>query len=434
MQPMIASMPFVTIAAALRSGQLDLLTFIEEVCNRIDTLDPHICAFVPEPNRRERLLTEAAALQRRFPESESRPPLYGSLLGVKDIFSVDDFPTYAGSQLPPELFVGPEASCVSKLREAGAILLAKTHTTEFAYFEPGPTRNPHNLKHTPGGSSSGSAASVAAGFCSLALGTQTNGSIIRPAAFCGIVGFKPSYGRIATDGLILCATSVDTVGFFMQDIAGISLVASLLCNNWQPATLTKVPVLGVPDGSYLAQASPQGLAAFEKQLTLLGTAGYTVRRVETFGDIEEINQRHRRMVNAEMAQVHATWFAEYEPLYRSRTAQAIHEGQSIGAEELAAARAGRARLRAELEALMVQHHIELWVCPATIGPAPEGIAMTGDPAMSLPWTHAGMPAITLPAGYDPNGLPIGLQVIGGIMADEHLIAWAEPIAEILALA
>src|SRR5205085_3218841 len=127
-------------------------------------------------------------------------------------------PTRTGSQLPEELFVGPEATCVGLLREAGVIILAKTISTEFAYFEPGPTRNPHNLEHTPGGSSSGSAAAVAAGFCPLALGTQTIGSTIRPAAFCGIVGFKPTYGRISTDGLIKCAESLDTVGFFTQDV------------------------------------------------------------------------------------------------------------------------------------------------------------------------------------------------------------------------
>src|SRR5947209_3973031 len=233
---MIVSTPLVATATALRSGQLDLLACVDQVCQRIDAHEPHIQALVPEPDRRSRLLSEATALQKRFPDPQSRPPLYGILLGVKDIFSVDGFPTHAGSQLPPELFEGREASCVTRLREAGVLLLGKTISTEFAYFEPGPTRNPHNLKHTPGGSSSGSAAAVAAGFCPLALGTQTIGSVVRPAAFCGVVGFKASYGRIATDGLISCAASLDTIGFFTQDVAGIALVAPLLCNDWQPTT------------------------------------------------------------------------------------------------------------------------------------------------------------------------------------------------------
>jgi Asp-tRNA(Asn)/Glu-tRNA(Gln) amidotransferase A subunit family amidase len=189
MLPMIVPAPLVATATALRSGQLDLLTLIEEVCNRVDAQEPLTHTLVPEPGRRARLLNEATALQKRFPSPESRPPLYGVLLGVKDIFYADGFPTRAGSQLPSEVFTGAEASCVTKVREARALLLGKTVTTEFAYFEPGPTRNPHNLDHTPGGSSSGSAAAVAAGFCPVALGTQTIGSVIRPAAFCGIVGF-----------------------------------------------------------------------------------------------------------------------------------------------------------------------------------------------------------------------------------------------------
>ena len=135
---------------------------------------------------------------------------------------------------------------MSALRSAGAIILGKTVSTEFAWAEPGPTRNPHNLAHTPGGSSSGSAAAVAAGFCPLALGTQTIGSVIRPAAFCGIVGFKPSYGRISTDGLVFFSPSLDTVGFFTQGVAGIALVAPFLCKDWKPAELETLPVLGIP--------------------------------------------------------------------------------------------------------------------------------------------------------------------------------------------
>ncbi len=428
---MILPAPLATTAAALRSGQLDLLAYINEVCNRVEASEPHIHALLPEPHQRTRLLAEATALQERFPDPDSRPSLYGIPVGVKDMFFVDGFPTRAGSQLPPELFVGPEAECVTRLRHAGALILGKTVSTEFAYFEPGPTRNPHNLNHTPGGSSSGSAAAVAAGFCPLALGTQTIGSTIRPAAFCGIIGFKPGYDRVSTAGLIKCSISLDTIGFFTQDIAGIALVASLLCDNWQPAAPGALPVLGVPDGPYLAQASSEGLAAFERQCELLEGAGYTVRHVETMEDIEAINRSHFRMVFAEMAQLHAEWFAQYESLYRPRTAAAIREGQEVGVEELETNRTGRAALRAELEALMTQHAIDLWICPAAPGPAPEGISATGNALMNLPWTHAGMPAIALPAGHAANALPLGLQCVGAAMVDEHLLSWAQPIADIL---
>lgn len=430
---LIHSAPLAATAAALRSGQIDLLSYIDEVCNRISAIDPLVQALLPEADRHARLQTEARALQTHFPDLANRPPLYAVPVGVKDMFRVDGFPTQAGSQLPAELFVGPEATCVTLLRAAGALVLGKTRTTEFAYFEPGPTRNPHNLNHTPGGSSSGSAAAVAAGFCPLALGTQTIGSTIRPAAFCGIVGFKPTYGRIPTAGLIKCSESVDHVGYFTQDVPGIALVAPLLCSDWRPATTETLPVLGVPEGPYLAQASSEALDAFAKQLTLLQEAGYTMRRVAAFPDIEAINRRHMRLVFAEMAQVHSAWFAQYESLYRPRTVTAIREGQSVSSEELALAREGRAALRTELEALMAQHGIDLWVCPAASGPATEGITATGSPLMNLPWTHAGMPAITLPAGRAANGLPLGLQVVGAAMRDEALISWVGKLAEVLML-
>jgi len=433
---MILSAPLVETAAALRTGKLDLLTYINEICDRTEAVEPQIQALLPEADRRGRLIAEAQALQEHFPELANRPPLFGIPVGIKDIFFVDGFATRAGSQLPPKLFVGPEGDCVRTLRAAGALILGKTVTTEFAYFEPGPTRNPHNLHYSPGGSSSGSAAAVAAGYCPLAIGTQTIGSTIRPAAFCGIVGFKSSYGRIPMTGGILCSETLDHVGIFTQDVTGMELVASLLSQNWQAVETdvsAALPVIGVPEGPYLAQASAEGLAAFEKQLALLEKAGYTVRRVKTMEDIEAINRRHSRLVFAEMAQGHAVWFEQYASLYRLRTAAAIHEGQEVSVEELATLRTGPAKLRAELEALMLQAGIDLWICPSSLGPAPEGITSTGSPLMNLPWTHAGMPAISLPAGRATNGLPLGLQCVGGFMEDERLLRWATPISEVVDL-
>ncbi len=428
---LISPAPLAETATALRSGQLDLVTYIDEVCNRIDAAEPLIHALLLEPGRRTRLMAEATALQKRFPDPTSRPSLYGILLGVKDMFRVDGFPTQAGSLLPAELFAGPEAACVTLLRNAGALILGKTTSAEFAWIEPGPTRNPHNLDHSPGGSSSGSAAAVAAGFCPLALGTQTIGSTIRPAAFCGIIGFKPTYGRISSVGLIPCAPSLDTVGLFTQDAAGVGLVAPLLCAHWHNSRLDNTPVLGVPDGPYLNQASPEALIAFETQLLRLEKAGYTVRHVPALNDIETINQRHRLINFAEMARVHAEWFASYETLYRPLTVTAIRDGQKVSAEELQTARAGRAALRSELEAVMEQHGIDLWVSPAAPGPPPEGITTTGNSIMNLPWTYTGMPAITLPAGHAANGLPLGLQITGAVMADEKLVSWAQQLAGLL---
>ena len=415
----------------LRAGHMDLLGYVDEMCERLEKLDTRIEAMVPEPDRRGRVMSEAKALQGRYPDAGSRPPLYGALVAVKDIFHVSGFVTAAGSAVPPELFAGSEATCVRKLRDAGAIILGKSVTTEFAYFEPGPTRNPHNLSHTPGGSSSGSAAAVAAGLCPLSLGTQTIGSVIRPAAFCGVIGFKPSLHRIPTAGLVYFSRTIDQVGFFTQDPAGAALAASVLCEPWNPVSQpVGLPVLGVPTGPYLQQAEPQGLKAFEQHLSRLEAMGCRVKRVPVLPYIAELNDLHRRMVFAEFAREHAEIYAMHAPLYRKRTAEMVEMGKKVSEPELVAARANCAALRQELEAAMAQEGIDLWVSPSAPGPAPEGIQATGDPDLNLPWTHAGMPVISLPAGHAENGLPLGLQFVAPFGADEQLMAWCQVLAGI----
>jgi Asp-tRNA(Asn)/Glu-tRNA(Gln) amidotransferase A subunit family amidase len=424
-------LPLKETVAALRTGQADLQEAIRSACDWIKRAEPTLQALLPESGRCRRLLDEAVRLQERFPVEARRPALYGTWVGIKDLFHVEGFPTRAGSQLPPDVLTGAQASCVTRLVEAGALVLGKTVSAEFAYFEPGPTRNPVQPAHTPGGSSSGSAAAVAAGYCPLALGTQTIGSVLRPAAFCGIVGFKPTFGRIPTDGLVPCAPSFDTVGFFTQDVEGAILVARLLCTDWRSVAPVSRPVLGIPEGPYLAQAAPEGRQAFEQQIERLQQAGYTVRRVPVLADIEVINRRHWRLVHAEMAQVHARWFARYASLYRPLTAAAIREGATIAAEEVEQARTSRVRLRAVLQSVMEQEGIDLWISPAAPGPAPEGLQSTGSSIMNLPWTHAGLPAISLPAGAASNGLPLGLQCVAGWMRDEELLAWAGTLVGLL---
>ncbi len=425
----LASAPLAVNAAELRSGALPLDQYINAKCAWLETVDAQVQAVLPEPNRRRRLLREAEELEARYPDPATRPPLYGVLVGVKDIYHVEGFVTRAGSAVPPELFAGPEAAVVGLLRAAGALILGKTVTTEFAGFEQNGTRNPHNLDHTPGGSSSGSAAAVAAGFCQLALGSQTVGSVIRPAAFCGVVGFKPTYNRIPTAGIVFYSESVDHVGLFTQDVQGMAVAASVLCESWQPANADRLPVLGVPEGAYLAQASAEGLAAFEAQRTALEQADYTVTRVPALDDIAAIAERHTWMTTAEMAAMHADWFPTHEAKYRPVTAETYRNGTRVMPEQLAAGRASRAAVRAQMHALMDAHGIDLWVCPPAPGPAPAGIALTGNPAMNLPWTHTGMPAITVPAGAAANGLPLGLQCVARADADEQLLAWAGPIAD-----
>ncbi len=423
--------PLFSTVNDLIDEKINLQNYINEQCDRIDKLDREINSLLPELRRRERLLGEAEALQKIYPSPESRPPLYGALVGVKDIFHVEGFVTRANSSIDPQEFAGPEADCVSLLRQAGALILGKTVTTEFAYYEPGPTKNPHNPEHTPGGSSSGSAAAVAAGFSPLTLGTQTVGSINRPAAYCGIIGFKASYNRISTEGLLHFSRSADHVGLFAQDVKGVALAAESLCYNWQEISASYQPVLGVPKGKYMdQQVSPEGMIAFKQQLNRLQESGYIIKEVSVLDDIDYITRWHRKLISAEMAYEHRDLFERFAELYRPRTAELIKEGQSISEEELKIARSKRKELREKLETVLWENGIGLWITPSAAGPAPQGLHSTGDPGMNLPWTHAGLPTVTIPSGKAENGLPLGLQLVAPFMGDELLLLWAEEIAEV----
>ena len=408
---------------------MDELKYIEEFEACFEACEREIQAFVAEEGRFERLRREIRQLLDRYPHPLARPPLFGVLFGVKDILNVAGIQTRAESQLPAALFHGPEAESVARLKAAGALVLGKTITTEFGYFVPGPTRNPYNPEHTPGGSSSGSAAAVAAGLCSLALGTQTIGSIIRPAAFCGVVALKPTYSRVPSADMIPpLAPSLDSVGVFTPEVAGAGLAAPCLYDDWQlqrPAA--GQPVLGIPEGSYLENASQEALVYFEEACQKLQTAGFTIKRVQAMPDFSQIRERHERIVAAEAARFHTAWIEAYGHLYSPRMVELIQQGQEVSDGELAAARAGRVRLRIELAGLMEAQAIDLWITPAAPGPAPYGLEATGDPVMNLPWSHAGLPTINLPSGLNADGLPMGLQVTGRWYADEALLAWAEAL-------
>ncbi len=425
--------PLASLAAELRAGTLNLKDYLNDLCSRISVVDKEIEAFIPERDRRNRLLAEADLLLAAYPEPAKRPPLFGVPVGVKDIYHVEGFSTRAGSVLDPELLTGPEAESVLLLRQSGALLLGKTVTTEFAYFEPGPTRNPHNLKHTPGGSSSGSAAAVAAGLCPLALGTQTIGSINRPAAFCGVIGYKPSYNRIPAAGLIHFSRSADHVGCFTQDIPGMVLTASVLCHNWQEINVNYRPVLGVPKGRYLEQAEPEALKQFYQQLEHLKEMNYEVKEVLALDDIESITAWHRKLIASEMALEHYNLYASRAEQYRPKTAEIIKEGLAVTKEDLAEARRMQIVLRERLETTMREAKIDLWITPAALGPAPEGIGSTGNPAMSLPWTNSGLPTVSVPSGRAASGLPLALQLVAPFMGDELLLSWAGGVAEAFAV-
>lgn len=425
---LIAPKSLVEQAAALRAGVDDPEKLAERTCDRIDAVDPAVEALVSEPGRRERLRAEAGAVARRWPDQAGRPALYGVPVGIKDIVRVDGLPTRAGSALPPEALAGAQASVVDRLLAAGAVVAGKTVTAEFAVSAPGPTRNPHNLAHTPGGSSSGSAAGLAAGLFSLAVGTQTVGSMIRPAAFCGVTGFKPTYGRIPIDGVIANSPSLDTLGLYASDVAGIALAAPVVCDDWTAAgDHESRPVLGIPTGPYLERAGVEALDAYRDQAERLRAAGFDVREVPVMADFDQVVAGLFVINRYEGVRVHAEWFPRYGGLYREQTVAALRHGETVGDGEYANAVGERAEFRARITAVMDTSGVDAWIAPSAIGPAPRGLETTGDAIMCLPWSYAGFPVVGLPVGSAENGLPLGLQCVARPGTDERLLNWAADV-------
>ena len=420
--PVQSSTKITALLSALRKGEIDLLDYLKQVQLHFESVEPSLMAFVEEPGRFERLTEDAKQLEASYPDPDSRPLLYGLPIGIKDIFHANGFETHAGSHLPADALAGAEAESVTRLKGAGALILGKSVTTEFAYFAPGPTRNPHNHDHTPGGSSSGSAAAVGAGLCAVALGTQTIGSVNRPAAFCGVYGLKPTYNRISKEGVIPLSTSLDHVGILGSDLPGTALVASVLCKDWQEVKALDSITLGIPAGPYLEKTSKEGRQHFEDTVAKLNNVGYVTIEVEVMPNFDEIVSQHNLMVAAEAAISHADWFSKYEERYHQRTAELIHKGQQVDAGELAIAIESRLELRRDLTEQMDQHSIDYWITPSAPGPAPKGLGSTGDPVMNLPWTQSGLPSLTIPSGLNADGLPLALQIIGRWYADEAVLA------------
>lgn len=409
-----------------------LLARLDEFEKYYADKEPHIHAFLPETDRFPRLRREAVQLANKYRKPEKRSPLFGLLLGVKDMFHVDGFATHAGSRLPARELKSKEAKSVTLLKDAGMLIAGKTHTTEFAYFAPGPTRNPHNPEHTPGGSSSGSAAAVAAGLVDLALGTQTIGSIIRPASFCGVVGYKPSYGRISTEGVIPLARSLDHVGLFSHAVSMAARAAAVLVKDWktQKASGNK-PYLAVVEAEYLQHADEEMRAHFENIVERLKQAGYSVKRINSLPNFAKVVERHNTILAAQAAQAHAAWFAGYSQLYHEKTAALIEKGMSISEEMLKKSLEDARSFSLSLTTQMDIHGIDLWISPAAPSAAPKGLTSTGDPVMNLPWTQAGLPTLGIPFGRAAAGMPLGLQITADFNRDEDLFAWGAEIESVI---
>jgi Asp-tRNA(Asn)/Glu-tRNA(Gln) amidotransferase A subunit family amidase len=429
---LIRPRPLAEVDDLVRIASTGVHQLVDEVCDRITEVDPLVQAYVEEPGRRTRLHTEAAGLLTRWPEPADRPELFGIPTAVKDIVHVDGLETRAGSRVPPHVLAGSQAVLVDRLRAVGALVVGKSVTAEFASAAPGQTRNPHDLDRTPGGSSSGSAAAVAAGMAVLATGTQTIGSMVRPASFCGVVGWKATHGRIPVDGVIAHSPSFDALGFFGADVDTVRAAARATCDRWAEAgPVGRRPTLGVPGGRYLAQADDEARAVFGDQCDRLRAAGYDVREADMLGDLDEVLTHNLTVNRYELARTHDAWFDPHRAAYRDITASAIEHGRSISRADYAVSMRHLLALRADLPERLAKVGADLLVAPGAVGAAPLGIDHTGDPAMALPWTYAGLPAVSLPGAKTPAGLPLGLQLVGLAGSDEMLLAAARDVADVI---
>ena len=373
-------------------------------------------------------------------------PLSGIPVGIKDIIATADMPTTNGSPIYRDHVPGADAWVVERLRNLGATIFGKTVSTEFAWRHPGPTVNPWNPKHTPGGSSSGSAAAVAAGVVPLALGTQTLGSVIRPAAFNGVVGLKPSFGAIPHTGVHPLSPSLDHVGFFARRVDDVAYALSLLSGSsdsdvhgrplpaFQVSVEQGLPPLAAPRLAVVrfekwskAEAEQQQL--FDAAVTTLREAGAIVQELE----LPELDHANWSAINTILASEAALIFADLVERFPDRTSDRLKElvriGKAHSAYDYLAAKARQEKLRSAFPSQMSGFDAVLTL-PA-FGEAPEGLFYTGDAEYCAPWTLLGVPAVSLPAGFGKNGLPLGLQIVGAYREDYRMLRVAKWIEGVL---
>lgn len=392
---------------------------------------------------RDKAMAEAEERDRRRKRGLPLGALHGVPVGIKDIIDVKGMPTENGTPVDAGKRPFVDATVIHRLRAAGAVILGKTVTTELAYYHPGKTRNPHDPARTPGGSSSGSAAAVAAGMVPLALGSQTNGSIIRPASYCGVFGFKPSFGAIPRTGMLRLAPSLDHVGLFARTIEDAALAELLMGPDGEDADVLETP--GPLTGTAMAEPPVAPSLAFVRSLfwqraeaetqaafgELTGALGEHIKEIE----LPELFARGAGWLGGVMAAEMARHLGQYADDAPEQTSEAFREliahGRSINAPDYLAARDMRQVLRDALGPVF--QRFDVIVTPAVAGEAPTGLESTGDPVFCSFWTFCGLPAISLPLMTGPNGLPLGVQLVGQYGQDARLLRTARWLVHTLSM-
>jgi Asp-tRNA(Asn)/Glu-tRNA(Gln) amidotransferase A subunit family amidase len=430
----LAALSLSEAAKHIRDGQIKSAELMADCLARIDEVDPDVQAWAYLD--REHAMRQAQAADLHRMKGSPLGPLHGVPIGIKDIFDTGDMPTELGSPIWNGRTPRQDAYAVSRLRGDGALIMGKTVTTEYAYFHPGKTRNPHDPSRTPGGSSSGSAAAVAAFMVPGAIGTQTNGSVIRPAAYCGVVGFKPSHGLIPRTGELLLSRSLDQVGVFARSVEDAALLAESLVGFDEEDPDTRPtgrppfaavaasepplpPRFAFVKSSVWDQAEPSTRGAFA---ALAETLGEAVSEVELGGSFERVVDLHRVVMEVEMAHNLHRDYEKARHQMSEKLRQLIERGRGHKAVDYAAAVAGAGRLNDMLDEVFNEYDAIL--TPAAPGEAPSGLDSTGNPIFCTIWTYLGVPAISLPLLQSESGLPIGVQLVGRRGFDARLLRTA----------
>jgi Asp-tRNA(Asn)/Glu-tRNA(Gln) amidotransferase A subunit family amidase len=352
-------------------------------------------------------------------------------VAIKDVIDTADLPTEYNSPIYRGHRPKADAACVALLRRAGCVILGKTVTTEFATNHPAPTRNPHNGAHTPGGSSSGSAAAVADFMVPLALGTQTGGSVIRPAAYCGTFACKPSFGSVNRAGLKFVAESLDTIGVFARSAKDLRLSLEILTGRTASKDPGREkPRIGLCRTPRWGEADAATHASLERAAARLAQAGAQVREFDLPAGSVELFDRHRVIMGFELARALAWEYDNYPQHISASLKPRLDEGWKFTRAEYDALRERARQCRRALAAQMAE--VDFLLTPSATGEAPASLASTGDPVFNRAWTLLGVPCVTLPFGKGPHGLPLAVQLVGAFDADMALLAWADWAEERLA--
>ncbi len=437
----------VTAAAPLiRSGELTPSELLEQCLRRIDVYEPAVKAWVHLD--RERARQEAEELTKGIRAGHYCGELHGIPVGIKDIIDVFDMPTGCGSKLWANSYARQDAECVKRLRQAGALILGKTVTTPYAFTDPPVTRNPWNLDRTPGGSSSGSAAAVACGMCLAALGTQTGGSLTRPASYCGVCCLKPTHGRVSVNGVLPLAPSLDHVGVMANCVRDLAVVFEAIAGaNGRVVHDTfgkRFPEQEEPDYGHFwildrtddfadVAIESEMLRAFADFLRALTadkpvanrTAAVTPNRLPP--GFSAVVGHHLTMMATEAATVHRDRFRRRPDEYPPRIAELIERGLAASASALAESQQFRERMVADL-----RNRFRFLLMPATLGAAPTPES-TGNPVLNAPWSFVGLPVVSVPFGTTPDGLPLATQIVSKAGWEDEALRVAEWCEQVVAL-